>query len=188
MANIVLFHSAYGLRPAVHAAAERLRVAGHTVHTPDLYGGRTADQMSDALALRDEIGASTLGARAAGAVTDIPSGTILAGFSLGASYAQRVGAAEPRVAGLLLLHGTGESATVRPGLPVQLHVASRDEFEPAEDVAAWHATLARSGASVEVFEYTGGHLYTDHDLPDFDAASADLTWERALKFCATTGR
>ncbi|MBB5933498.1 dienelactone hydrolase [Streptomyces zagrosensis] len=37
--TIVLFHSAYGLRPAVHTAAERLRAAGHEVHLPDLYEG-----------------------------------------------------------------------------------------------------------------------------------------------------
>jgi dienelactone hydrolase len=188
MANILLFHSAYGLRPAVHTAAEKFRAAGHTVTTPDLYYGRTADQITDALALRDEIGGSTLLARAAEAAAGIPDGTIVAGLSLGAWYAQRVGASDPRVAGLLLLHGTGQSDAVTPGLPVQLHLASCDEFEPAEVVARWHAALVRSGAGVEVFEYTGGHVYTDPDLPDFDAASADLTWERALKFCASIAR
>lgn len=50
MAQIVLFHSAYGLRPAVHAAAERLRGAGHTVHTPDLFDGRTFDDIEAGLA------------------------------------------------------------------------------------------------------------------------------------------
>jgi dienelactone hydrolase len=183
MANIVLFHSAYGLRPAVHAAADRLRAAGHSVTTPDLYAGRTADHITAALALRDEIGAPTLRSRAADAVADMPPGTVLAGFSLGASYAQRVGAADPRVAGLLLLHGTGgEPSALTPGLPVQLHVAAGDEFEPADEVAAWYAGLTRLGASVEVFEYTGGHLYTDPDLPDFDAGSAGLTWSRAEQF------
>jgi dienelactone hydrolase len=116
-------------------------------------------------------------------VADIPPSTVLAGFSLGASYAQRVGAADPRVAGLLLLHGTGgEPTALTPGLPVQLHVAAGDDFEPADEVVAWHAGLARLGAKVEVFEYRGGHLYTDPDLPDFDAASAELTWSRAQQF------
>jgi dienelactone hydrolase len=64
-------------------------------------------------------------------------------------------------------------------------VAADDEFEPADEVAAWQAGLGRAGARVEVFEYRGGHLFTDPDLPDHDAASASLAWERSLKFCAS---
>ncbi|MDB5057961.1 MAG: hypothetical protein JWO59_1433, partial [Chloroflexi bacterium] len=37
MADIVLFHSVLGPRAGVTDAADRLRAAGHTVHTPDLY-------------------------------------------------------------------------------------------------------------------------------------------------------
>ena len=39
MAHVLLFHSVIGLRPAVLTAAERLRAAGHTVLTPDLFDG-----------------------------------------------------------------------------------------------------------------------------------------------------
>lgn len=39
MAEIILFHSALGVRPGVTAAADRLRAAGHTVHVPDYYDG-----------------------------------------------------------------------------------------------------------------------------------------------------
>jgi dienelactone hydrolase len=37
MAQVVMFHSALGLRDAELTAAERLRAAGHDVLTPDLY-------------------------------------------------------------------------------------------------------------------------------------------------------
>jgi dienelactone hydrolase len=37
MAEIVLFHSVLGPRAGMTDAADRLRAAGHTVHTPDLY-------------------------------------------------------------------------------------------------------------------------------------------------------
>lgn len=43
MAEVVLFHSALGLRTGVAAAADRLRAAGHTVHTPDYYDGEAFD-------------------------------------------------------------------------------------------------------------------------------------------------
>lgn len=41
MAEMVLFHHAQGLTPGVAAFADELRRAGHTVHTPDLFEGRT---------------------------------------------------------------------------------------------------------------------------------------------------
>ena len=41
MAEVVLFHHAQGLTPGVVAFADELRRAGHTVHTPDLFDGRT---------------------------------------------------------------------------------------------------------------------------------------------------
>jgi dienelactone hydrolase len=41
MSDLVLFHSVYGLRPGVHAAAERIRALGIGVHTPDLCRGWT---------------------------------------------------------------------------------------------------------------------------------------------------
>ena len=47
MAEVVLFHSVLGLRPGVIAAGDRLRVAGHKVHTPDLYDGEVFDDLDD---------------------------------------------------------------------------------------------------------------------------------------------
>ena len=41
MATVLLFHHLQGLTPGVVAFADALREAGHTVHTPDLFGGRT---------------------------------------------------------------------------------------------------------------------------------------------------
>jgi len=56
MAQVVLFHSAYGLRQAEASAAARLRAVGREVITPDLYGGQTAGTLDAALALMDAVG------------------------------------------------------------------------------------------------------------------------------------
>ena len=45
MTEVVLFHHAQGLTPGVLAFADELRRAGHTVHTPDVYDGRTFDSL-----------------------------------------------------------------------------------------------------------------------------------------------
>ena len=41
MAEVLLFHHAMGQTEGFHSFADELREAGHTVHTPDLFEGRT---------------------------------------------------------------------------------------------------------------------------------------------------
>ncbi|MCF3104295.1 dienelactone hydrolase family protein [Streptomyces roseoverticillatus] len=189
--TIVLFHSAYGLRPAVHAAAERLRAAGHEVHVPDLYEGRTAETVEDGMAVKDEIGHEELLRRAVTAVAPLSDrGLVYAGFSLGAAIAQNLALGDEKARGLLLLHGTSdlaEGASVDE-LPVQLHVADPDPFEPHDWLNAWYLRMGRAGADVEVHRYPGaGHLFTDPDLADHDAEAAETAWRVALSFLEEIG-
>ncbi|MGK5628982.1 dienelactone hydrolase family protein [Streptomyces sp. URMC 123] len=184
--TIVLFHSAYGLRPAVHAAAERLRAAGHEVHVPDLYEGRTAETVEDGMAIKDGIGTDELLRRAVAAVAPLSDrGLVYAGFSLGGSIAQNLALADEKARALLLFHGTSDLTddASADGLPVQLHVADPDPFEPHDWLNAWYLRMGRAGAEVEVYRYAGaGHLFTDPDLPDHDAEAAAAAWAVALAF------
>ncbi|GAA2372486.1 dienelactone hydrolase family protein [Streptomyces cuspidosporus] len=183
---ILLLHSMYGLRPAVHAAADRLRAAGHEVHVPDLYEGRTADSAEDGMALKEEIGREELLRRAVAAAAPLSDrGIVYAGFSLGGSIAQNLALGDEKARGLLLLHGTSDIAddAATDGLPVQLHVADPDPFEPHDWLNAWYLRMGRAGAEVEVYRYPGaGHLFTDPDLPDYDEEAAEATWKVALGF------
>ncbi|QLE71666.1 dienelactone hydrolase [Streptomyces rectiverticillatus] len=189
--TIVLFHSAYGLRPAVHAAAERLRAAGHEVHVPDLYEGRTADTVEDGMAVKDEIGREELLRRAVTAVAPLSDrGLVYAGFSLGGSIAQTLALGDEKARGLLLLHGTSDLAedAAVDELPVQLHVADPDPFEPHDWLNAWYLRMGRAGADVEVHRYPGaGHLFTDPDLADYDEEAAERAWRVALAFLEEIG-
>jgi hypothetical protein len=56
MAEVVLFHRARGLTPGVIAFADELRRAGHTVHTPDLFEGRTFSTIEEGMAHAGETG------------------------------------------------------------------------------------------------------------------------------------
>ncbi|MFI1813236.1 dienelactone hydrolase family protein [Streptomyces sp. NPDC020422] len=184
--DIMLFHSVYGMRPAVQAAAERLRAAGHQVWTPDLFEGRTAGTVEEGMALRDEIGKDELLRRAVLAAAPYSErGLVYMGLSFGASVAQTLALGDEKARGLLLLHGTSdiaESASVDE-LPVQLHVAEPDPFETDDWLSAWYLQMRRAGADVEVYRYRGaGHVYTDPELPDWDAQAAEETWSVALSF------
>lgn len=187
--NIMLFHSTYGLRPAVHAAADRLRAAGHEVQVPDLFEGRTFETVEEGLAFKEEVGKDELLKRAVLAAAPYSDrGLVYAGFSFGAATAQTLALGDEKARGLLMFHGTSdiaENASVDE-LPVQLHVADPDPFETHDWLNSWYLQMQRTGADVEVYRYPGaGHLFTDAELPDFDQASAELAWKVALGFLAT---
>jgi dienelactone hydrolase len=186
--DVMLLHSVYGLRPAVRDAAERLRGAGHRVFVPDLFDGRTAETVEDGMAIKDEIGRDELLRRSvAASAPHSDAGLVYAGFSLGGSLAQTVALGDEKARGLLLLHGTADVAddAAADGLPVQLHVADPDPFEPHDWLTAWYLRMRKAGADVEVFRYQGaGHLYTDPELPDHDPEAAAATWHVALGFLA----
>ncbi|MGA6153385.1 dienelactone hydrolase family protein [Stenotrophomonas sp. NPDC087984] len=186
--TIVLFHSAYGLRPAVQEAADRLRAAGHEVVVPDLYEGQTAETVEDGMVIKERIGRDELLKRAITAAAPYSDrGLVYAGFSLGGALAQNLALADDKARGLLLLHGTSDIAddTTVDELPVQLHVADPDPFEPHDWLNAWYLRMRRAGADVEVFRYAGaGHVFTDPELPDYDKEAAEATWRVALGFLA----
>ncbi|WP_433330957.1 dienelactone hydrolase family protein [Spirillospora sp. CA-294931] len=188
MAKILLLHSMYGLRPAVHLAADRLRAEGHEVHVPDLYDGRVADVPEDGIAIKEEIGREELLKRAVTAAAPISDdGLVYAGFSLGGALAQTLALADAKARGLLLMHGTSDLADdASTELPVQLHVADPDTYEPVDWQNAWYLRMRRAGADVEVFRYPGaGHLFTDPDLPDHDAEAAERAWNIATDFVSS---
>ncbi|MFI6346910.1 dienelactone hydrolase family protein [Streptomyces sp. NPDC050560] len=184
--NILLLHSTYGRRPAVEAAAERLRSAGHEVTAPDLFEGRTFEDVEEGREYRDATGTEELLRRAVREAAPLSErGLVYAGFSLGGALAQNLALGDERARGLLLLHGTSDIAegATADGLPVQLHVAEPDPFEPDDWLSAWYLNMRRTGADVEIFRYRGaGHLYTDPALPDYDEAAAEATWRTATGF------
>jgi len=189
VAHVALFHSVLGLRPVELRAADLLRSAGHAVVTPDLYAGETASTIHDGFRLVNRTGWAVMRQRARRAMNDLPDDAVLAGFSMGAGVVDSLLPARPEAAGVLLLHGlAGIPATVRSGLPVQVHVADPDEFARPAKVAEFRRCAVESGVDATVFTYEGiGHFYTDADGPDYDERAATLTWQRALDFLDKLG-
>ena len=103
MAEVVLFHHAQGLTPGVVAFADELRRAGHTVHTPDLFEGRTFGTIEEGMAFAEQIGfPDEVIGRGVRAVEGLPAGLVYAGFSLGVLPAQKLAQTRPDARGALL--------------------------------------------------------------------------------------
>ncbi|MGW0732124.1 dienelactone hydrolase family protein [Streptomyces sp. NPDC002851] len=190
MTEIVLFHSVLGLRPGVTDAAERLRSAGHLVHTPDLYDGKVFDDYTTALEWVESIGGiPELISRTQAAVAELPEAVVYAGFSNGGASAELLAATRPGARGAVLLHAAlplaafGASAWPED-VPVQVHYAADDPFREQELIDAFAASVRDSGASYEFFEYpVSGHLITDPSLPEeYHQESAEMLFARVLEF------
>lgn len=195
MTDIVLFHSVLGPRLGVTDAAERLRAAGHTVHTPDLYRGEaTFDDYEPAMAFVRAIGYPELMARTVAAAEDLPTDVVYAGFSNGGVSAALLAATRPGARGALMWHAALPLSELGisdwPGtVPVQVHYAGDDPFRDQGEIDSFAADVGRSGAGYEYFEYPGsGHLFNDPSLPnEYDAASAELLFARSLAFLERLG-
>ena len=195
MAEVVLFHSVLGLRPGVIAAADRLRAAGHTVHTPDLYDGETFDELDDGMRKEEALGYREITRRAREAVARLPEGLVFAGFSMGVAHAELLSASRPGVLGAVLMHGAVPVEVLSEyfgidrwpeGVPVQVHYAVSDPWvEAEEEVAPLKAAVTGAGADFEAYTYPGsGHLFADPDLPEYDREASEEMWERVLAFLA----
>ena len=191
MAEIVLFHSALGLRPGLTAAADRLRAAGHTVHTPDYYDSEIFDDLDEGLQKRDALGYDEIVRKAQEAVSDLPSGLVFGGFSLGAIPAELLAASRPGAWGALLMHAAvpveelGEFGVEHwpNGVPAQVHYAAEDPWVEAEEVDDLSKDVQQAGGTFEKHIYPGsGHLFADPDLPEYDESSSETMWKRAIEF------
>jgi dienelactone hydrolase len=189
MAEILLFHHAHGLTPGVLAFADDLRAAGHTVHTPDLYSGRTFATVQEGVAHAQEIGFGEVIGRGVAAAEGLPAELVYAGFSLGVLPTQALAQNRPGARGALLFAGTVPVTEFGPswpeGVPVQIHAMDHDPFFVDEgDIEAARALVAGT-ADAELFLYPGDqHLFADSSLPDYDEAAATLLLERVLTFLA----
>jgi dienelactone hydrolase len=185
MSEVVLYHHVQGLTDGVRSFAEELRQAGHTVHTPDLFDGRTFDTIEEGMAYAREAGFAALAERGVAAAEGIKPDVVYAGFSFGVMPAQQLAQTRPGARGALLIYSclpVSEFGDVWPeGVPVQVHGKDGDPFF-AEDLAAAQ-TLVETTDRAELFVYPGEeHLFADSSLPAYDAAAAALLTERVLVF------
>ena len=158
MAEVLLFHHAQGQTTGFFTFADDLRRAGYTVHTPDLFDGRTFDSLDAGMAYAGEIGLDEV-------------------IERGVRGALLFYSCVP----------TSEFGPSWPAdVPVQIHGMDADPlFVNEGDLDAARA-LVESAADAELFLYPGDqHYFADSSLPSYRASAAALLRQRVLEFLAT---
>ncbi|HTX28271.1 MAG TPA: dienelactone hydrolase family protein [Streptosporangiaceae bacterium] len=190
MAEVVLFHHAQGLTPGLVAFAEELRGAGHTVHTPDLFDGRTFGSIEEGMGYAEKIGfPDEVISRGARAVEGLPAGLVYAGLSLGVLPAQKLAQTRAGARGALLFYACVPASVFGAwpdGVPVQVHGMDADPIFAGEGDIDAARELVAEAEDAELFLYPGDqHYFSDSSLPTYDADATALLTQRVLSFLST---
>jgi dienelactone hydrolase len=185
MATVLLFHHAQGQTSGFLTFADDLREAGHTVHAPDLYDGRTFRDLREGVGYAEQVSFPEIIRRGSDAAEQLPADITYAGFSLGVLPAQALAQTRPGARGALLFHGCvspDEFGSPWPqAVPLQIHMMDADEWNEADRAVA--EALVERTPTAELFLYPGSaHLFADPSLGDYNEAAAILLEERTLAF------
>jgi dienelactone hydrolase len=187
MAEIALFHHAQGQTSGFHSFAEQLRAAGHVVHAPDLFDGRTFDTIDEGIAYAEELGFDRIIDRATAIANELPAELVYAGFSLGVLPAQKLAQTRPGARGAVLMYSCVPASAFGSAwpqdVPVQIHGMDADPVFVGEgDIEAARAIVA-SSPRAELFLYPGDrHYFADPSLPSYDAEASALLMRRVMDF------
>ena len=188
MADVLLFHHAQGQTKGFRAFADELRSAGHTVHTPDLFDGRTFGSIDEGLAYVQETGGfGEIIDRGVRAADELPNELVYAGFSLGVVPAQKLAQTRPGARGALLFYSAvplSEFGSSWPAdVPVQIHGMDADPYFVDEGDIDAAREIVESAEQAELFLYHGDqHYFADSSLPSYDESATRLLTQRVLAF------
>jgi carboxymethylenebutenolidase len=185
----------WGMDDHIRSVCDRLATEGFFALAPDLFGGETTTQPSEAqqktMALSmDEAEPQMCGA--AEYLSQQPgfdgNGVGSLGFCLGGGLSLWAAATCPQITAAVtyyyvMPHGKPDFSAIKG--PVLGHFGTADEFISHEEAKALEAQLREAGVNVTFHYYDGkGHaFFADHNrLGTYDPDAAQLSWERTVSF------
>jgi carboxymethylenebutenolidase len=189
---VLVVHENRGLNPHIEDIARRLATHGFIAFAPDALaplGGYPGDeekaralfpQLDQAKAKADFLAAAT-------ALKRVPGGNGkvgVVGFCYGGAVANELATKWPELNAAVPFYGGQPSAedAARIKAPLQLHHAGEDERINA-GWPKYEAALQAAKVRYEAHVYPGvQHGFNNDTTPRFDAAAAQLAWQRTLAF------
>lgn len=188
--GVLVVHENRGLNPHIEDIARRVALAGYVAYAPDAltplggYPGNEDDARAafaklDAAKARADIVAA---ARGLLTLADANGKLGVVGFCWGGSLSNHVATQVPELAVAVPFYGGAPAADDVPRIKARLliHYAANDERINAA-WPAYEAALKAAGVRYEQHTYLGTqHGFNNDTTPRYDAAAAQLAWERTL--------
>lgn len=187
---VLVVHENRGLNPHIEDITRRVALAGYVAYAPDAltplggYPGTEDDARAlfaklDPARARADIVAS---ARGLLTLADANGKLGVVGFCWGGSLSNHVATQVPELAVAVPFYGGAPAAEDVPRIKARLliHYAANDERINAA-WPAYEAALKAAGVRYEAHTYPGTqHGFNNDTTPRYDAAAAQLAWERTL--------
>lgn len=195
---VLVVHENRGLNPHIEDITRRVALAGYVAYAPDALGplgGYPGDEDKarelfgklDPAKARADIVA---GARGLLTLADANGKLGVVGFCWGGALSNHVATQVPELAVAVPFYGGAPAAEDVPRIKARLliHYAGNDERVNAS-WPGYEAALKAAGVRYEAFTYAGTqHGFNNDTTPRYDAAAAQLAWERTLAaFKSTLG-
>lgn len=189
---VLVVHENRGLNPHIEDVARRLALEGFVAMAPDALtplGGYPGDedQARTLFAQLDQTKTRQDFLATAAALKDRPdsNGSVgVVGFCYGGGMAHVLATEIPDLAAAVPFYGNHPpaEAAARVKAPLLIHFAAVDERINA-GWPTYEAALKAAGVRYTAHQYAGTqHGFHNDTTPRFDAAAADLAWQRTLGF------
>ncbi|MFN3303944.1 MAG: dienelactone hydrolase family protein [Roseateles sp.] len=201
---VVVIQEWWGLNEQIRGVARRWAEAGFTALVPDLYRGKHTVEAEEAHHLMTGLNFGDAAAQdVRGAVQylkglKLGSGKVgVTGYCMGGALTVLSSVHVPEADAAVVWYGMPPLAFVDAAkikIPLQAHWATQDEFFKIADVDALEARLTEAGVAYEGHRYLAHHAFANETaqgpgrLPQtqYDAAWAQLAWDRAMLFFGKT--
>lgn len=188
--GLVLIQEWWGLNEQIRATADRLAAEGFQVLVPDLYRGKLAASGEEAnhlmrgLDFVDACDQDLAGAIAHLAARGQKVGVM--GFCMGGALTVAAAARLQTASAAVCFYGAPPrelADTAAIAIPFQGHFATLDDWCTPAVAQELEAAMRAAGRAPEIHHYAAQHAFFNAARPEvFDAAAADLAWQRSLTF------
>ena len=194
---VIVIQEWWGLVGHITDVADRFAQAGFVAFAPDLYHGQVAAEPDTARKLLMELDLARTGEEICKAaaylltrpdVTSSAVGTV--GFCMGGSLSIWSATLSPDIVACVGFYPGASWERHAPqwvnyrDKSAQIHCSEGDGTSAAPGIQEAKREIDAAGGDCELFDYPGTqHAFFNNDRPEvFDAAAAELSWQRTLEF------
>jgi carboxymethylenebutenolidase len=190
--GVIVLHAWWGLNTFFKELCQRLAAQGFSALAPDLNAGKVAETIAAAQEIMSErdfeltLGIVSQSTKILQNLPGVQAGKLgVVGFSMGASWALVLANNAPdEIAALVLFYGVEEVDFSRIRAACQGHYAEDDEWTPVDEARNMEDDMRAAGLKPEFYIYPGtGHWFFEDDrMEAYNAAAAQLAWQRMIAF------